>query len=236
MYFHLTQTLWPEKTPTPKKTEKKRRAKAPVKRRFKVRVIGQPMPSNPTLLMNPILPAEATPTVFSSTATTQMPVTKSVATFIPVSVYYLAQCKFKGIPYPTTRFQEGEGPSAPSFNNPQEQQPEAVPTVTTLQNREDTPWPNTMPASTNLFGAKASWPIPPTETSAVVKMEKTEVTPRLAAIPHALVLNKPQINQSNRPAEEECRWGPHCPICTKEEGTEDWNSNRQENQQRTHCP
>ena len=92
-----------------------------------------------------------------------------------------------------------------------------------LQNREDTPWPNTMPASTNLFNARASWPILPTEICAVVKIEKTEVPPRVATIPHTLVLNKPQ---SNRPAEEESRWGPHCPICAKEEGTEDWNGKR----------
>ena len=31
--------------------------------------------------------------------------------------------------------------------------------------------------------------------------------------------------------------GPHCPICKKEEeGTEDWNSDRQENQQSNHYP
>ena len=59
-----------------------------------------------------------------------------------------------------------------------------------------------MPASTNLLDARASWPILPTETSTVVKMEKTEVPPMVAAIPHTLALNKPQ---SNRPAEEECR-------------------------------
>ena len=47
----------PRKVPVPKKTEKKRRAKVPVKRRFKVRVITQPMPTNPTLPMNPIPPA-----------------------------------------------------------------------------------------------------------------------------------------------------------------------------------
>ena len=91
-----------------------------------------------------------------------------------------------------------------------------------------------MPASTNLFEARASWPIPPTETPAVVKMEKTEVPPRVAAIPHAKVLNK---TQNNRPVEEKCAWGLHCPICTKEEeGTKDWNGDRQENQQRTHYP
>ena len=93
-----------------------------------------------------------------------------------------------------------------------------------------------MPASTNLFDARASWPIPPPEPPTVVKMEKTEVPPRVAASPHALVLNKPQSNQGIRPAEEECRWELHCPICTKEEGTEDWNGDRQENQQRNHYP
>ena len=72
-------------------------------------------------------------------------------------------------------------------------------------------------------------------------MEKAEekIPPRLAVIPHALVLNKAQ---SNRPAEEECRWGLHCPICTKStpnpkaESTEDWNGERQGNQQRNYNP
>ena len=66
------------KTPVPKKTEKKKRAKAPVKRRFKVRVIAQPMPSDPTLPMNPTLPADPTPTVVTTMVTsTQMPVEKT---------------------------------------------------------------------------------------------------------------------------------------------------------------
>ena len=201
----------PRKTPAPKKAEKKI-AKVPVKRRFKMRVITQPISTNPTLPVNPILPAEPTPTVATSTVTTQMPVAKSAATSIPVTVYNLAQGKFKGIPYHTTKYQEGEGPSTTSCNDPQEQQSEAAITATAPQNREDTPWPNTMPVSTNLFNAMASLLIPPAETPAVVKMERTEVPPREVAIPHALVLNKPQ---STKPAEEECRWGLHCPICTK---------------------
>ena len=89
-----------------------------------------------------------------------------------------------------------------------------------------------MPASTNLFKARASWSIPPTETPTVVKMDKTEVPPKVAAIPCAMIFNKPQ---NNRPVEEKCTWGLHCPICAKEEeGTEDMNSDRQEHQQRTH--
>ena len=89
----------------------------------------------------------------------------------------------------------------------QRQQPEAAPTVTTLQVRQDTQWPNTVPATSNLFKARASWPVPPTETPAVVKMEKTEIPPRVAAIPHALVLNK---LQNNGPVEGQYM---HCSIC-----------------------
>ena len=83
----------------------------------------------------------------------------------------------------------------------QRQQPEATPAVTTCQVREETPWPNTMSASTNLFEARANWPLPPTETPAVIKMEKTDAPPNVATIPCAMVLNKPQ---NNRPAEEKC--------------------------------
>ena len=93
--------------------------------------------------------------------------------------------------------------------------------------------PNTMPASTNLFDARTSWPISPTETPTVVKMEKTEVPPRIATHPPHSGIEQPQ---STRPAEEECRWRLHYPICTKEEGTEDWKGKRQERQQRNYYP
>ena len=93
-----------------------------------------------------------------------MPVAKSAAmtaTSIPVTVYNLAGGKFKGIPYPTRKPQEEEGSAAPNCDNPQEeQQPEAAATVTAPQNRENTPWPNTMPAPDNLFIERESWQIP----------------------------------------------------------------------------
>ena len=89
-----------------------------------------------------------------------------------------------------------------------------------------------MPASTNLFKARTNWPIPHAETL-TVKMERTEVPPRVAVIPHAMVLNKPQ---NNKPAEEKCTWGLHCPICKKEEGAEDWKGDRQESQLRNQYP
>ena len=163
------------------------------------------MPTNPTFPMNPTQPAEPNPTVVNTKATTQMPVAKSAATAatsIPVTVYNLAQGKFEGIPYFTGKPQEERGPSIPSCNNPHErQQPKAAVTATAPQNREGTPWPNTMPASTNLFDARASWPNPPTEAPTFVKTEDAEkkIPLRLAAIPHTLVLNQPQ---SNKPAEE----------------------------------
>ena len=112
---------------------------------------------------------------------------KSAATSIPVTVYNLAQGKFEGIPYPTGRPQVEENPSSPSCSMPQQrQQPEAVPNVTTFQVREDTPWHNTMQTSTNLFEARANWPLPPTETP-TDKVGKAEVPPRVTAIPHAMV-------------------------------------------------
>ena len=206
----------------PKKVEKKRRDKAPEKRRFKHEGNHPTYAYQLNFAHEPKQPAEPNPTVATLTATTQMPVAKSAATSISVTVYNLAQEKFEEVPYPTGRPPMEENPST-------QLQPEAA----VPQNREDTTWLNIMPAFRNMFDVRASWPIPSTETPTVVKMEKTEVPPRVAAIPDALVLNKPQ---NTRPAEEECRWGPQCPICTKEEGTEDWNGKRQENQQRNHYP
>ena len=132
-----------------------------------MRVIVQSMSANPTLPVNITLPADHTPAVVTTTVTsTQMPVAKPATTtakssLIPVTVYNLAQGKFKEVSYPTRKSQEGEGPSAPSGKTPpEEQQPKAAATASVPQNREDTPWPSTMPASMNLFVARASWPIP----------------------------------------------------------------------------
>ena len=102
--FLPNKNVSPRKTPISKKVEKKKCAKEPVKRRFKVRVIAQSMHASPTLA------AEPAPTEVTSTAATQMPVAKAAAvttTSIPVTVYNLAQGKFKRIPYPSRRFPEG---------------------------------------------------------------------------------------------------------------------------------
>ena len=195
-------------------SEKKRRARVPAKRRYKVRVIAQPLPTTPpkSVPVNPI----PIPTTAISNASNQMPVVKSAATSIPVTVYNLAQGKFKGIPYPAGRLQVEENSFAPNWNPPQL---EAAPNAPTFQVREDTPWPNTVPASTNLFETREDWQILPM-SAPTVKVEKTEVQPWVTAIPHAMVSPKPQ---NNRSAEEKCTWGPHCLICKKEEedSTED---------------
>ena len=90
---------------------------------------------------------------------------------------------------------------------------------------ERTPHGLTLYQPPQICSRPADWPIPPTEPPKV-KMEKAEVPPRVAAIPHAMFLNKPQ---NNKAVEEKCTWGLHCPICKREEeDTEDWNSDRQE--------
>ena len=208
-----------------------------------MRVSAHPTPMNPTLPADTTLSTEPTPTVATNMVTTQMPVARTAnttATAVPVTVYNLAQGKFKGIPYPTKRLKEEEGLSIPSGNNPlMEQQPAAVATASAPHNRVDTPWPNTIPASTNLFEARASWPIPPVEALTAIATEKAEekTPPRVAAIPHAIVNKPPQ----GKP-KEKCGWGPHCPICAKTtpnqkvESTEDWNNEGQDNQQRNYYP
>ena len=170
-----------------------------------------------------------------TTATTANP------TPIPITVYNLAQSIIHKIPNPPIRrFQGEEGPSTPSGDNPPKvQQPKA--TVMALHTREDTPWPNTILASTNLFATRASWPMPPNETSTpiFIKTEKAEErTPlKITAISNVMV-NKPPLNK----AEEMCGWGPHWPVCTKStpnskaENSEDWDGNGQDQLERNYCP
>ena len=69
----------------PKKVEKTRRARAPVKRRYKVRIIAKPMPVTPTFLMNLILPAVPTSTVAISTAPTQKNASGEIGSHIHAS-------------------------------------------------------------------------------------------------------------------------------------------------------
>ena len=151
-----------------------------------------------------IMAASTPMSVLKPTTTTTKP------SQIPVMVYNLAQGKFQEIPKLTRRLQEEEIPLTPNGHNPpMVQQPKAatIATSTGPLTRDDTPWPNTMPSSTNLFVARASWPNPPNmddvPTPTFVKTEKTEemTPPKQAAIPCALILHK---SQNSKPAEEAC--------------------------------
>ena len=153
------------KAPGPKMSEqKKRRTRVPTKRRYKVRVIAQPIPTTPTT------PVNSTPTVPSptvATTSTQMPMVKSTAMSILVMVYNLATGKFAEVPYPTGRPWNERNPSVHSPNPP------PLETIPNAPVRWDTPWPSTESASKNLFGTRKDWPIPPTPAPTV----KTEVPP-----------------------------------------------------------
>ena len=150
--------------------EKKRRTRALEKGRYKVRVITEPKSTTST----PTTPVDLTPTVPTptvATTCTQMPKVKSSVASIPVMVYNLVKGTFDRVPYATERPQAEENCSIHNFNPPQ---PEAIPNAQTFQVREDTPWPNTIPVSTNLFKARADWPIPSMQTP-TLNVEKAEV-------------------------------------------------------------
>ena len=115
------------------------------KRKYKVRVIAQPIPTTPT----PSTPVNwTTDTSTVATVSTQMPMVKSAAMSIPVTVYNLAKGKFSEISYPIGRPQTERNPSIQNSNPPPL---EDIPNVPV---REATPWPSTGSAPENLFEAK----------------------------------------------------------------------------------
>ena len=79
------------------------------KRRHKMRLLTQPIPSTPT---------PTTPTSMVATVSTQTPVTRSTAESILVMVYKLATGKFAEVPYPTARPQNIGHPSIQGTNPP----------------------------------------------------------------------------------------------------------------------
>ena len=74
--YPLHKNSLPLKTPVPNNAEKKKRAKAPIKRRFKVRLIEQPLPINPTLPSNPT--PTAVTTMVTSTLTSAVKPTATI--------------------------------------------------------------------------------------------------------------------------------------------------------------
>ena len=200
------------KAPGPKASDKRKRTML-AKRRYKVRVLTQPIPSSPTL-------TAPTPTV--ATTSTQMPVTRSTGTeSIPITVYKLATGKFAEVPYPTARPQNEGHPSIQGSNPPPQ---EDIPNTPV---RQGTLCPSAGLASEDLFETRKDWPIPPTPTPTPAPTVKTEVPPQVAVIPYAKVIPK-QVA-------ERCSWGQHCPICkNEEEHVEDWDDDRNKDQPRMH--
>ena len=169
------------------------------------------MPANPYLPMNPTLPTNPTPTVVTTMATLiQMPVTwpaTTTAKSIPMTVYNLAQGKFKGIPYPTRRSQEEGGPSYPSSNNPMRSSNPKLKPLPQPHKPERKPIGQTLCQSVQIYLLKGHhgqsslwWWSPKTHLCQSWKSRGEDPT-KQAAITHALVLNKPQ---NDKPAEEEC--------------------------------
>ena len=126
------------------------------KRRYKVRLLTHPPPSTPTSIA---------PTPMVATVSTQTLVARSIAESILVMVYKLATGEFAEVPCPTTRPQN-EGSNPPPL--------EDIPNVPP---RESTPWPNSGPASENIFEMRKDWPIPPTLAPTPAPTVKREELP-----------------------------------------------------------
>ena len=118
------------KAPGLKASDKRKRTML-AKRRDKVRVLSQPVPTTPTTPLNSTAP---TPTV--ATTSTQMPVTRSAATSLLVMVCKLAIGQFAEVPYLTARPQDEGHPSTKNSNLPPLEDIPSAPV------RQGTPWPN----------------------------------------------------------------------------------------------
>ena len=203
-----------------------------MKRQFKVSLIEKPLPTNtePEAVATTAT-APQTSKVKPTTTHTKWPTAKLIP--IPLKVYNLSSDKIQEVPSSSMKMSQGrEGPFTPNHDNPlMEQQlstlkPKATATATSAVplTRDDTPWPNTVLTSTNLFIAR-SWPIPPngneTPAHAFPKIEKSDVEkapPKQATTPHPMFLGNAVPYNTNKlsvPSEEVCRWGPQCPVCTQ---------------------
>ena len=201
----------------------------PIRKQFKVRLIEKPLSKDGK--------PEATATTATATQTSMIKPTATSTkwpnaklTSIPLTVHNVPSAKIQEVPRSSMwKPQGGEVPLIPNPNNPLiEQQPTplqpkapATASAAIPPTRDDTPWPNTVLASINLFVGKSSWPIPPNGNEmpipAFIKMEvrpNAESAPsKQAVIPHPMVQGKSA--QNNKSSEEVCGWGPQCPICVQ---------------------
>ena len=187
------------------KASDKRKKTMLTKRKYKVRVLAQLVP---TTLTTPVNSTATAPTVASTS--TQTPVTRSTAASILVMVYKLATGQFVEVPYPTARPQNKGHPSTQNSNPP------LLVDIPSAQVRQGTPLPNTGSASENLFETKKDWLIPPTPVPTCPHHQNRST---------ALGSSDPPYNGEPKQAVEGCSWGSHCPIHkNEEEHKENWDA------------
>ena len=137
---------------------------------------------------------------------------KSAATSIPVTVYNLAQGRFEGSPTPQESPKWKKILPPPSCNmlnkgNNLKPYPLSQPSMS-----ERIPHGLTLcqsPQTCSRPGQIGQFPL---TKHPQVKMEKADIPPRVAAIPHAMVLNKPK---NNKPAEENFTWDNTPPFAKR---------------------
>ena len=172
--MHVQQT-------TTLKTEK-RKTKVLVKK-IQGELIAQPLPVTTTTNPPTTLSMTTTPTVtvsapiMATTAAQTMPVMQQILEMIPVTMHNIAKGKH-----------EKPQPELNSLIPPPMEDAAEAPV---FKVREDTPWPNTEPVDSNLFEAKADWPISPSPTPTFravssVPIVKTEA-PHTTVIPKAII-------------------------------------------------
>ena len=158
--YQVDKTTSLQKTSVPKRAaNKKKRTKTLIKRQFIVRLVEKP------LLINIEPEAVATTATAKQTSMVQRTATAAKQNSIPLTVCNLSSPKVQEMPNPTMKKSlEREGMFTPNCGSPlmeqQQPKPTATATFATPLTRDDTPWPNTVPASTNVFVAR-SWPFPP---------------------------------------------------------------------------
>ena len=160
---------------------------------------------------------------------------------VPLTIYNAPSVRIQETPYsPRPKPQGRERAPIPVHKiSPIEQQPAnlipkttasatpAILPVMSTPSRDPTPWPNTVPASSNLFITRP-WPLCPDNgdsqiqtTQKMIKSEpsQTENTQRKTTIPHPVSLitenhaatsNPATANIMATPKSREGRWGPYC--------------------------
>ena len=140
--------------------KQKKRSKMPIRKQLKVRLIEKPTMTPETIATT----ATATQTLMMKPTATSTKWSTAKLTPIPLTVYNAPNTKIQEVPSPLTQKPKGrEVLLIPNLNSslieqqPTYLQPKASATVTSAipLTRDDTPWSNSVPASTNLFVARS---------------------------------------------------------------------------------